>query len=388
MDTLYTKLNSLALFRDFLKDTVMQALLTYLQTPTTDTYSGFVSTLYEENGGDLSAHTEDLLLGSENAYVRARCQSADIPAHLETALRQELSILQQVSDLTDTALSQTLGYDGYLPGFRSEKRDLTALYDHRMQDIGRYGYGIWASHGMFYVEEGGTIVPVEHPDPISLSDLIDYERERGLVLDNARALIAGKPAANVLLSGDAGTGKSSTIKAVSNALFEDGLRLVEIHRDQLQHIPRVLSQLSRNPLKFILFIDDLSFRKDDENFNALKAVLEGSATARSKNVIICATSNRRHIIKETFSDRAGDEIHKNDTMQELISLSERFGLHISFQKPDKKTFLNIVRHLAEEAGLSIPEEELFAGAERFALGRSGRSARLARQYVDSLLANN
>ena len=139
-------------------------------------------------------------------------------------------------------------------------------------------------------------------------------------------------------------------------------------------------------MKFVLFVDDLSFVKDDNDFSALKSVLEGSVTAKSNNVAIYATSNRRHIIKETFSGREGDDIHRNDTMQELISLSERFGIHISFSKPNKKTFLHIVHHLAEENAIKMPIDELDSLAERFALERGGRSPRLARQFVDSLLS--
>ena len=136
----------------------------------------------------------------------------------------------------------------------------------------------------------------------------------------------------------------------------------------------------------MLFIDDLSFIKDDDSFNALKAVLEGSVTAKSGNVVIYATSNRRHIIKEKFSEREGDDIHRNDTVQELVSLSERFGIHITFSKPDKKTFLHIVHHLARENGIDMPESELDLLAERFALERGSRSARLARQFIDGLLS--
>ena len=159
-----------------------------------------------------------------------------------------------------------------------------------------------------------------------------------------------------------------------------------MRKDQLRAIPKILDELSVSPLKFVLFIDDLSFLKDDDNFNALKAVLEGSVTAKSQNVVIYATSNRRHIIKEKFSDREGDDIHRNDTMQELISLSERFGIHITFSKPNKETFLKIVHHLANENELEMPQEELDALAERFALERGGRSARLAQQFIDGLLS--
>ena len=212
-----------------------------------------------------------------------------------------------------------------------------------------------------------------------------FRSEQKIILDNTVALLEGRPAANILLTGDAGTGKSSTVKAVVNELHERGLRILEVRKEQLHGLPAVLDELSCNPLKFILFIDDLSFQKDDDNFSALKAILEGSVSARSRNVVIYATSNRRHLVKETFSDRDGDDIHRNDTMQEIISLSERFGIQITFQKPNKQTYLDIVRHLADERGLQYDPVRLELEAEQFALGRGGRSARAATQFVDSLM---
>jgi predicted AAA+ superfamily ATPase len=227
---------------------------------------------------------------------------------------------------------------------------------------------------------------VRNPDQTRLASLVDYEREKKIIVDNTLALLEGKPAANILLTGDAGTGKSSTVKAVVNELHDRGLRILEVRKEQLHEIPGVLDELNSNPLKFILFIDDLSFQKDDDNFSALKAILEGSVSAKSRNVVIYATSNRRHLVKETFSDRDGDDIHRNDTMQEIISLSERFGIQITFQKPNKQTYLDIVRHLADERGVQYDPAQLEIEAERFALGRGGRSARAASQFVDSLIA--
>ena len=239
---------------------------------------------------------------------------------------------------------------------------------------------------MFYIGDGIHIVPVINPDQTRLSSLIDYKREQQIILDNTVALLEGKPAANILLTGDAGTGKSSTVKAVVNELHDRGLRILEVRKEQLHAIPAILDELNTNPLKFILFIDDLSFQKDDDNFSALKAILEGSVSAKSRNVVIYATSNRRHLVKESFSGRDGDDIHRNDTMQEIISLSERFGIQVTFQKPNKETYLGIVRHLAEEKGIKMNTNELELLAERFALGRGGRSARAATQFIDGLLA--
>lgn len=388
MNDLKNKLESLCIFRELLKDSVISALLNYLKAPANSAYAEFVSALYNSNGGNISEHIREICENSENVYVKTVGRGEMAQKHLHNALSEELKTLQQVADLTAEKLREPLEYKGFLPNFLNTKLNLCEIYIHRAENIGKYGYGIYAKNKMFCVDELNAIVPVRNPDKIALTDLIDYERERQIIIDNTKALLDGKPAANILLTGDAGTGKSSTVKAVANALWNEGLRIIEVRKDQLRAIPKILDELSTNPLKFVMFIDDLSFLKDDDNFNALKAVLEGSVTAKSKNVVIYATSNRRHIIKEKFSDREGDDVHRNDTMQELVSLSERFGIHITFSKPDKDTFLHIVRHLASENGIDMLQPELELLAERFALERGGRSARIARQFIDGLISRS
>ena len=386
MKELKDRIFALCVFRDLWNDTVFHSLFSYIKHPSATAYAEFVSLLYEANGGDLGEHIKELCMNSENVYVKTVASGKPIPAYMQEALEYELDTLQMICSLDKDTLAVLSKYNGFLPDFTTTKIRLKEMYLHRAENVGKYGYGIYAKHRMFYVDENGCIIPVLHPDKTELSDLVDYERERQIVIDNTKALLAGKPAANILLAGDAGTGKSSTVKAVANALWGEGLRIIEMRKDQLRSIPKVLDELSSNPLKFVMFIDDLSFLKDDDNFNALKAVLEGSVTAKSNNVVIYATSNRRHIIKETFSDREGDDVHRNDTMQELVSLSERFGIHITFSKPSKQTFLHIVHHLAEENNIQMPTDELDLLAERFALERGGRSARLARHFIDGLLA--
>ena len=386
MKELKDRIFALCVFRDLWNDTVFYSLFSYIKHPSATAYAEFVSLLYAANGGNLGEYVKELCLNSENIYVRTVGAKKSIPSYMQEAGEAELDVLQEVSALDKETLCAPLKYSGFLPDFTTTKLHLKDIYMHRAENIEKYGYGIYAKHKMFYVDEGGCIVPVLHPDKTELSDLVDYERERQIVIDNTKALLAGKPAANILLAGDAGTGKSSTVKAVANALWGEGLRIIEMRKNQLRSIPKVLDELSSNPLKFVMFIDDLSFLKDDDNFNALKAVLEGSVTAKSNNVVIYATSNRRHIIKETFSDREGDDVHRNDTMQELVSLSERFGIHITFSKPSKQTFLHIVHHLAEENNIQMPTDELDLLAERFALERGGRSARLAKQFIDGILA--
>lgn len=238
---------------------------------------------------------------------------------------------------------------------------------------------------MFSVGDSGEILPIASADKISLDSFIGYHEERKKVMDNTLAFLSGKPAANILLYGDAGTGKSSTVKAVVNHLFDSGLRLVELRKNQLLLLPKIMGEISKNPLKFIIFIDDLSFNTNDDNFSMLKATLEGSASARASNAVIYATSNRRHIVKESFGDREGSDIHRNDTVQETLSLSERFGLTVLFGKPNKQLYLEIVNELAQRNGITMDKTELETKAEAFALNRGYRSARCAEQFIDSLI---
>ena len=389
---LQIRLNSLAIFRALLSDPVVSALLDYLDSRSGSTaeavskYASFVSALYGTEKRTLAGYIQHIVNNDENAYIRMIGQGKQPWPEMEAQVEQELLVLQAVADLTPEDLREGLDWSGYLPVFANKRLNLVDSYHERCANIHRLGYGIYAKHIMFYIGEGNRIIPVINPDQIRLSSLIDYKREQQIILDNTVALLEGKPAANILLTGDAGTGKSSTVKAVVNELHDRGLRILEVRKEQLHAIPAILDELNTNPLKFILFIDDLSFQKDDDNFSALKAILEGSVSAKSRNVVIYATSNRRHLVKESFSGRDGDDIHRNDTMQEIISLSERFGIQVTFQKPNKEVYLGIVRHLAAQKGIDMDTNELDMLAERFALGRGGRSARAATQFIDGLLA--
>ena len=389
---LHIRLNSLAIFRALLSDPVVSALLDYLNSREKATseavskYAAFVSSLYGTEKRTLAGYIQHIVNNDENAYIRMIGQGKQPWPEMEAQVERELEILQAVADLTPETLREGLDWDGYLPIFATKSLNIVESYHQRCTNIHRFGFGLYAKHIMFYIGEGNRIVPVINPDQIRLFSLVDYKREQQIILDNTVALLEGKPAANILLTGDAGTGKSSTVKAVVNELHDRGLRILEVRKEQLHAIPAILDELNTNPLKFILFIDDLSFQKDDDNFSALKAILEGGVSAKSRNVVIYATSNRRHLVKENFSQRDGDDIHRNDTMQEIISLSERFGIQVTFQKPNKEIYLGIVRHLAEEKGVKMDADELDMLAERFALGRGGRSARAATQFIDGLLA--
>lgn len=223
---------------------------------------------------------------------------------------------------------------------------------------------------------------MRNPDPQQISALYGYEAEREKVIANTVALLEGKPAANVLLYGDAGTGKSSTVKAIVNKYAECGLRLIQVEKSLLHHIPTLLDSLADNPLKFIIFIDDLSFASNDRDFTALKTVLEGSVAVRAKNTAVYATSNRRHLVRESFESRVGSDLHLNDTIQESTSLAARFGMTVTFVKPDKNRYTEVLLGLAEQYGVLDNQESLIKEAEAFAIRNGGRSPRTAKQYIE------
>ena len=389
------RLHGLVVFRSLLDDPVVAKLLDLTDRmeagapgygPVCDAVAQFEAALFEHTtnwGSYLSA----AVLEAETVCVRQAASGTLSPA-LQTALDSELAFLQALCGLTlDELLAAAGSATGqaqelaFLPRWETSGIDLPAAYAQRMSEVGKKGYGMFAKHHVFTVENG-QLVPVKYPDPQRLSELPGYEKEREKVIANTKALLAGMPANNVLLYGDAGTGKSSAVKAIANEFAPEGLRLVEVKKNQLYQIPDLMDKLAANPLKFILFIDDLSFTANDDNFAALKAILEGSVGGRAKNIAVYATSNRRHLIKETLTDRTGDDIHEADTRQELMSLSARFGLTVTFQRPEKARFENILAELAKQHGIDMPMDQLLVKAEAFAIRAGGRSPRVAKQFIE------
>ena len=385
---IYSSLCLFSVTRGILKAPIFKRFFDYCEeenkTEKLKKYGAFVSEIYK-NGGSISKCVLNALYEDENVYVKATAWDEMISKNIENALEYELSVLTDFSALSANSFAIDMGINTKIPEFDSDKPNISKLYKERLEKIHKYGYGIFASYGMFSSTDDGEIVPIESADTTTIDSFIGYKDERQRVLDNTMAFLENRPAANILLYGDAGTGKSSTVKAVANHLFESGIRLIEIRKNQLLLLPKIMAQISKNPLKFIIFIDDLSFNKNDDNFSMLKATLEGSASAKAKNAVIYATSNRRHIIKETFGEREGNDIHRNDTVQETLSLSERFGLTILFAKPSKPLYLEIIKELAQRKGVTMEESELFMKAEAFALNRGYRSARCAEQFIDSLI---
>ncbi len=382
------RISALSVFRGILDKREMKAFLEFLRAEELSDklsfYGEFVNSLGIHTGS-FSAFLKKAVCEDENIYIKSVAKNKEVSSSIKANAEKELELFSYLTELTPEMLFERSNYEGYVPVFENEKVDFPAVYAERLNHIEYYGYGIFATAGMFRVENG-EIVPVEAADDITADIFIGYEKERAQVMENTEALVMGKSAQNVLLCGDAGTGKSSTVKAVANAYFDRGVRLIELRKDQLFSLSHVMGRIADNPLKFIIFIDDLSFNKNDDCFSMLKAALEGSASAKASNAVIYATSNRRHIVKERFSERGHeDDIHHSDTVQELLSLSDRFGLVVYYSKPNKKLYLDIVHELAKRENLDIDEKELDIKAEAFALAKGSRSPRAAQQFIKGLL---
>ncbi|MFZ4640798.1 MAG: ATP-binding protein [Nodosilinea sp.] len=258
---------------------------------------------------------------------------------------------------------------------------LSSLAHHYRQE----GVGVFGQYRAVRWQ-AQTLEGIPHPDPIRLAQLTAYDRPRQDLIQNTLALLRGYPALNVLLYGSRGSGKSSLVKALVNEYYSQGLRLIEVPRARLQDLAQIVEHLRPLPQKFIIFVDDLSFETDDEAFKALKVVLEGGLTARPDNVVVYATSNRRHLVPEYFGDRpqASDqeEVQAWDTVQEKLSFSDRFGLTLTFEPADQQTYLTIVQHLAKQTAITMDMDQLTAQALQWATRHNGRSGRTARQFID------
>ncbi|MBI2887300.1 MAG: ATP-binding protein [Chloroflexi bacterium] len=284
--------------------------------------------------------------------------------------------------------------NGGLGGMRRRLREATdwaTLAPKLAQFYAQMGTGLFSQYRSFrwVMRDGaGALEGIPAPDPIRIEELIGYEREQEMVLRNTRHFVQGAPGNNVLLYGDSGTGKSSLVKALLNAFGDSGLRLVEVPKEHLTDFPYIARALRGRRERFILFVDDFSFEEHETEYKALKALLEGSLEARPRNVLIYATSNRRHLVKEQFSDRSapGDEdVRPHETVQEKLSLADRFGIRVAFLTPDQPRYLAIALALARREGIALPSEEVQRRALQWAQWQHGFSGRTARQFVDDLL---
>ena len=274
-----------------------------------------------------------------------------------------------------------------LLGISESTEEFKVILTQFYKEFGVGKFGLHKAFRIEHTEDGAEIVPITKISHVHLDDLVGYEIAKKKLIENTEAFVEGRRANNCLLFGDAGTGKSSSIKAILNQYYDQGLRMIEIYKHQFQDLNDVIAQIKNRNYKFIIYMDDLSFEEFEIEYKYLKAVIEGGLEKKPDNILIYATSNRRHLVRETFRDKADrdEELHTNDTVQEKLSLVARFGVTIYFGRPEKKEFQVIVKELAARNGIVMPEEELLLEANKWEISHGGMSGRTAQQFIDYLL---
>jgi len=353
-----------------------------------DAYTGLFYLLRQEGFSGLGAWLWDYLRYTESPYALLAELGGSDPA-LESAARRDVDTLVLLAgtdcDRYIDAMKGLLPSD-YAPVLAGLPRWRAAApfdFDALTRFYREHGAGLYARYRAF-LWENGQLVPVPDPDCPMPEDLLGYELQRDQVEANTRQLVAGHPANNVLLFGDGGTGKSATVKSMLYLPGMEDLRLIEIQKENLTGLPQLMRSLGGRRQKFILFIDDLAFDQDDKTYSSLKTILEGSLEKRPVNVAIYATSNRRHLVRQNFSDRGSDEVDAAETISEKTALAERFGLRIPYLTMNKASYLALVDHLAAQAGIQMAPEILHAQAMTWEIRHSGRTPRVARQFIASL----
>ena len=365
-------------------------------------------------------YLSNLLVNHENSYSRACEIRGAVEGTVNAAVLHDIAIFRELFTFDFAAVSRALQVPefGQVLSYEGNEQE-SRVYNTRIRDrictlavrlaaassaeemkerltefYREYGVGKFGLHKAFRIghrrtEDGGEAVviePILNIAHVKLSDLVGYETAKKKLVENTEAFVAGRKANNCLLYGDAGTGKSSSIKAIANEYYDRGLRIIEVYRHQFRDLNDVIAQIKNRNYKFIIYMDDLSFEDFETEYKYLKAVIEGGLEKKPDNVLIYATSNRRHLIREKFSDKRerDEDLHTNDTVQEKLSLVYRFGVTIYFGAPDKAQFQQIVKALAQRANISLPEEELLAEANKWELFHGGLSGRTAQQFIDYL----
>lgn len=358
----------------------------------------------------------NLLVNNENSYSKACEIRGEVEGTINQAALHDIVIFKELYDFDFGPVMETLAVpefemlQNYVPSSEESKvynkricnricelaekfcqdknaeemkRTLTEFY----KDYGVGKFGLHKSFRVVHTENGVEIEPILNIAHVKLSDLVGYEAAKQKLVDNTEAFVSGRKANNCLLFGDPGTGKSSSIKGIANEYYDRGLRIIEVYKHQFQDLNEVISQIKNRNYKFIIYMDDLSFEEFEIEYKYLKAVIEGGLEKKPENVLIYATSNRRHLVREKFSDKEEreDDLHKGDTVAEKLSLVSRFGVTIYFGAPSRKEFKNIVVTLAERYGIRMEEDLLLAEANKWELNHGGLSGRTAQQFIDYLL---
>lgn len=422
-------IDSLCIFKKLKDDNVLikyKALLKYLSYDDISVsegitlYNEFVYELLEKaNDTNFKKYIVDKIFLDDNAFTKMIDCNDLSKKNIINQVSFELEALQYICSIEcktikDAILYKTKGIDfeeGIIKNLIEwdvekyvddsnkaiDKIKEKIIYSHKwsecLNDIiefyKQFGTGEFGEYRAFIWERDGDrayLRGVNHPDPVRLSQLVGYEDQKKIIINNTLQFLSGHPANNLLLYGSRGTGKSSTVKAIVNEYYDRGLRLIEVDKNKLIDFTKIIEVLKDKNLKFIIFVDDLVFQDGEASYSALKTILEGGIESNTNNIIIYATTNRKHLVKETFEERNND-IHASDTVEEKLSLSDRFGITVSFYSPDQKEYLAIVESLVKERNIEVDPEYLRAEALKWVRFYNGRSPRTAKQFVNYLEGN-
>lgn len=398
--TLSYKLFSVAIFQNVVKDEAIIALLSVFAqnenslSEAMAKYSKFLKILYEsEYRGDFGAYLKNLILYDENIFSKNCATGAEIKEEIFSCAKSEIEIFSELAKITPEKIKQVLiqkfqgskDFVNLLGNFSNNEKSFS--FDEILSFYKTRGFGIFAKYDAFTFNKDCKLLPVISPDTVKLEELKDYDAQKQKLIKNTKDFIEGYEANNVLLYGDRGCGKSSSVKAVFNEFKTKGLKIVQILKADLCVLDKLMVKLGSIPLKFIVFIDDLTFNEENENLSFLKSTLEGTISAKASNIVIYATTNRRHIVKETFSTREGNEVHLTDTIDENASLADRFGIVLTFISPNKDKYIEIAKKIAFDKNIEISDDFILK-AEQFALLKASRSPRVAQQFIKTIQNKN
>lgn len=403
MNNLLTSILVISIFKNIIEDDTVNAFLDFLtdlnqNKPfdiTIKSYSNFIFKLYEnEQNQNFYSYIKKLIYTDSNIISRGCGNCIKENNQLSSTAEYELSVFNKllafdyskIKTIMTEKFKDQAEIISHMPAFFTD--GFTPLnLDNLLDAYKKDGYGIFACYNAFKYTRDKEIKPVKYFDTLTFSDLKNYDYQKEVIKKNTLAFLNEKEANNILLYGDRGCGKSSTVKALLNEFGSYNLKIVQIYKESIAYLADLYELLRNQPAKFIIFADDISFEEDDENFSSVKAALEGSLSNKPKNVVIYATTNRIHLVKESFSSRTGNEVHCNDTIDETVSLSDRFGIILTFSLLTKPEYLDIVAKIAKDCCVTV-NDSLYKKAEEFAALKSIRTPRTARQFITDYIANN
>lgn len=382
----YFSVYFLIIFKNLKNDLLIKKFLAFLKTfedennfeKTIETYCDFVLILEEEKCDDFSL------------YIKKLVYKTKVDMFFEKRIQKELNIITKITEISFEVIKEELNkkFEKYIDLLNDLPEFKNTFYEFKISDFSEIKIQfdeLFEKNRAFIFDNSLEIKPIEVSENLSFKNLKGYAEQKKVLYENTKALLEGLKVNNILLYGDAGCGKSSSVRALLNE-FSD-LKIVQIFKNNLINLDKLYEKLKNLPYKFIIFADDISFDEADDTFSTMKAVLDGSLIQCPKNAVIYATSNRRHLVKESFQARKGDEIHLNDTINELNSLSERFGINLLFSKPNNNDYIQIVLDLAKDYNIDIDKKVLVEKAQRIALIKGSTSPRIARQLIDNLIAH-